>query len=1476
MAMTATAAPPLLPPWRSDSPGPDCATLRHRLEKLGYKEYLPPDAAPLVRKLLADLVVTTETCRKSKIETDKWKADAAAIQAQVSPLRSEISRLTAENNHLHHDIVRLADERDAREKRTAQAARRFESQTADLRFVASQYAHRVEVEQQRVEEARAKTEEALAKLGLFEKAIAESKVNAKSTGKGKGDAAARAEKLFQRLQKIDIETGLEPLQNPPVHFPPPDPLIADMVKLAEGRIENLGKAMDLLSAKNLDLENELDLIRKKLGNREQEMERLGAQLEIARAQQFSTVPLSSGTREGGVDGKVQNIQDLNVARQRIEQLEMQLEYLQEHVEGLEKEISAHDEEKQTLYATLDAEKQSLGQQLARERDRTKGLLNSVDKLERMVEQNDIIREKGIRNDAKKKRGMSPEKQKPESDPEAPPKVDSAEEPSGATAEANANEDRRHVKRLQDEIETLKKENARLSEYMRTRPPEQVIPPGSGDSARRQEEREPSLPQQIQKLEDEKTSLTIRLRETEAQKWALETDLTSLRGQIDHASKLESELVSLRTRAQVLQRELATQQIECNRVTRGLEVAEKIKDEALANQTRLATSLDAVQRERDDLILVLQKFEMQLTDVQSCVEIVTADRDNIAALYTQVTEELHLLRSNPSLQVPKGQVPPPRPTAPPEPSAPVLSPETGEPQRTVDFAQWTESQQKKRQLEEQVQQLQQDLKAAVHRQREIGTGADDVVKHLHGECESLRAALATKERDNAELQDRLRTAEKLGENLQLDAEDLRRREEALRSRISEMEAERNRGSFQVRDFRSKVADLELRLSRATAECERFRKEMELQARQFAEQRQLLVEVDGERDKDRAEMDRKCERIVELEGIVSNLQNGTLTSEQDIGTLREQVDLLNHHLNERDAEVGALRTKVENLIGDLDRWAGEAQRNGEETRNVCMDLAALTRENQMLNGELAEVASDRERLRAELAETERQVQLLDELVQAKDQERERLFAAYRKLATEHERLDVGVRLAGEESNNMRMEVILRDKRVQQLQKALDEAAGEVTKYKIDLAAFEKQCNNLSRSLATAERAIRHLESDKQRLLRDIAAARDLALSLERHKEELQKQLTSVTLECERMQALINKLETDREATGAQIRAERLKSERLEHLVAMERTRKFQTEKAAKDFQESKGTLEDQLQQVNQQQALSLQTMSGELKEAQGERDSLKKKISQLEGDLARAREALSQSEDRCHELSLEVSELKEQLESKQMVVEDLMRVHEASEQGGVRGKSDLERRIMNELENTKRQLKKYEAQIAQRFRTPEKISPVSARTSDNNLLEPSPHLRGISLPSANDAEAGSTSPNSHSEVSALDDSTEEDPVVEEMLAKFEAERRHAGKSTISPGKTSSPTPSEARRSPVVSSGKRTSNISTPASTTSTTPTSAAKSVVSQRHKTPPPPISRSGTASPTREEERQKRLDESRRLLETIVQVKDALQSPGGGG
>ncbi len=59
----------------------------------------------------------------------------------------------------------------------------------------SQYAKRVELEQRRADEARDRAEALMAKLGLFQQMKGEK-------------AVSTAEKLFQRLQKIDVETGL--------------------------------------------------------------------------------------------------------------------------------------------------------------------------------------------------------------------------------------------------------------------------------------------------------------------------------------------------------------------------------------------------------------------------------------------------------------------------------------------------------------------------------------------------------------------------------------------------------------------------------------------------------------------------------------------------------------------------------------------------------------------------------------------------------------------------------------------------------------------------------------------------------------------------------------------------------------------------------------------------------------------------------------------------------------------------------------------------------------------------------------------------------------------------------------------------------------------------------------------------------------------------------------------------------------------
>ena len=78
------------------------------------------------------------------------------------------------------------------------------------------------------------------------------------------------------------------------------------------------------------------------------------------------------------------------------------------------------------------------------------------------------------------------------------------------------------------------------------------------------------------------------------------------------------------------------------------------------------------------------------------------------------------------------------------------------------------------------------------------------------------------------------------------------------------------------------------------------------------------------------------------------------------------------------------------------------------------------------------------------------------------------------------------------------------------------------------------------------------------------KDVGLTIDRSKDEIQRHLTAVSIENEQLQSTIRKLEGEQESLANQARAEVLKVERLEHLIAVERTRKIQTEKTALEFQ------------------------------------------------------------------------------------------------------------------------------------------------------------------------------------------------------------------------------------------------------------------------------------------------------------------------
>lgn len=89
------------------------SNLRKRLDQLGYKQPLGIESLPLVEKLFADLVHTTESLKNAKLEIGKQTTETIDVDSAVDSYKSDNAKLVKENNDLHKQYIKQKEESDA-------------------------------------------------------------------------------------------------------------------------------------------------------------------------------------------------------------------------------------------------------------------------------------------------------------------------------------------------------------------------------------------------------------------------------------------------------------------------------------------------------------------------------------------------------------------------------------------------------------------------------------------------------------------------------------------------------------------------------------------------------------------------------------------------------------------------------------------------------------------------------------------------------------------------------------------------------------------------------------------------------------------------------------------------------------------------------------------------------------------------------------------------------------------------------------------------------------------------------------------------------------------------------------------------------------------------------------------------------------------------------------------------------------------
>ncbi|MBZ3883836.1 Centrosomal protein of 135 kDa [Sciurus carolinensis] len=290
--------------------------IRKRLDQLGYRQTLTVECLPLVEKLFSDLVHTTESLRQSKLSTVKAEKESANFDFVLEPYKLENARLSRENNELYLELMKQKEYSDQHIKELKTALKKCARETADLKFLNNQYVHKLRLLEK---ESKAKNEKI--------QQLQEKNLHAVVQTPG-----GKKRSIAFRRQRMQIDEPVPPSEVSCYPVPQPDdPYIADLLQVADNRIQELQQEVHQLQEKLAMMESGIKDYSKQIELREREIERL------------------SGALDGGRSPDILSLENRNKTNEKlITHLNIQVDFLQQANKELEKHIQELMETKETV------------------------------------------------------------------------------------------------------------------------------------------------------------------------------------------------------------------------------------------------------------------------------------------------------------------------------------------------------------------------------------------------------------------------------------------------------------------------------------------------------------------------------------------------------------------------------------------------------------------------------------------------------------------------------------------------------------------------------------------------------------------------------------------------------------------------------------------------------------------------------------------------------------------------------------------------------------------------------------------------------------------------------------------------------------------------------------------------------------------------------------------------------------------------
>ncbi|BFZ24412.1 hypothetical protein BsWGS_27451 [Bradybaena similaris] len=1160
------------------------SNLRRRLDQLGYRQPLGIESLPLVEKLFADLIHTTESLKNAKLELSKKTEVTTDVDSAVEPYKSDNAKLIRENNELHMGLIKQKEEADTVIRELKASLRDLEHKTADLQFLNNQYVSKV---RQLERESKEKSE---AILKLQEKnfhAVVQTPGGRKKT-------------IPFRRQRMEIDQAVPESDSFGFKVPPPDdPYIADLLQVADARIAELEAAVQSAATQKEVTDRKLQGFREQLSNRDEEISRLCRMLD------------------GGRPSDVVALQAKNRANERmISHLNIQVDYLQNKNREYERKL-------REVSHQLDAVESKASIYQSKSRDLENALSDKDRVTKKLQTDKNVVVEAADRemNEAKDEL----EKSRHE-----------LEDMDLTVAQLRA-EQTRLVKELADvktRLATREADNVRLEGLVDRISEEKKR---LGQRVNKLTANEKELVLEIERLKKKNGPLKKTKMPSKLDMFirGIEEDRDYYRAQAeDLQALLKGEMPkgvtkpNLRTRSASSSRTQSPTRKETLAKTKRdfaqyeaiIRVIEDEKNyykkeyEALKAARRPAAPIKIVQnksvseelelarltRERDELKSLLDKFERHMSEIQANVKVLTYERDKLNTMYAEAKDELMTVR--------RELISSPKQSKTSLAAQAILRRVENERDDAIGDL---------RRLTTERDSLRERLKIATE------ASLSDRAR-LEQQVEDLESTLHTVEQERNELAFRINT---LKDEIKVMEEQLK--DQQLRLNGTAEEATKNKTSAEqmkllVEETEKTLESASRRLSRKEEELHdqgqrvnsleekvlELQRVNQIQKEEIDILRSNLKSVDREKDSIQTAVDEKTEKIAQLNSQFHDKERYIGDLKLRVGEAEAQLEHANETLNLKDRELKSMRRQLDSLSEELMEVSRTKDLMARENRRLQDDLAVMTKENQKMNQELEDTIDEKEALKTQVQQYILEVRRIEDVLNAKEQERSDLLDQYRKLSMEAEQFQTTSHQLESEGSNLRLELMTKDSEIRRLRDKVDNLEREIQEHLQSHQAYEIQVSNLTRSVANLEENLRATEEDKQLLLSDVSTAREICSRLETSKESLNRQLSAAELDKEQLKNMISDLQQENECLRAQIEHERGNNKNLESVLQDNREKEFHTQLTTQEKVTEIQMLKDRLT-LNESK---LQSQSREVA-------SLRTRNVELEGDVERMRRQLT---------------------------------------------------------------------------------------------------------------------------------------------------------------------------------------------------------------------------------------------------------------